>query len=98
MSNTIDASNKLCRLAHCDLMKRQIGGDMGKNEVILFCTANQRGLPAGNPDVVDPSSYTDTEFYELADQLLEPDPLFYSSSPIHSYYRSVIKYLDYVTL
>jgi hypothetical protein len=54
-------------------------------------TTAQRGPPAGPADLIDPM-YANLGIYEIADNLLWADNLFYVPSEQNSYARSLLMY------
>ncbi|KAH7082500.1 hypothetical protein FB567DRAFT_594973 [Paraphoma chrysanthemicola] len=88
-------SDKLFWLAYCDLIKKQVGVDLGAKSAIFYCTRTQRGPPAGDSIAAE---YTNTGLFDLGDNLLQADNLFYVPSAQNSYIRSLLTYLNFVDL
>lgn len=89
--------NKAFWLAYCDAIKSQIGGDVGEKTSIWYSTVAQRGPPAGPSNFIDPI-YTNMGIYDIGDNLLWADNLFYVPSEQNSYARSLLTYLSCVEL
>ncbi|KAF4781569.1 hypothetical protein HER10_EVM0000358 [Colletotrichum scovillei] len=90
-----DASDKSFWLAYCKAIQQAIGPNPGSDSAIFFATKAQKG-PAASPLI--PPEYTNFGIYNLADNLLSANNLFYVPSTQNSYIRSLRNYLGYVDL
>jgi len=91
----IDRADELFWLGYCKSIKEQLGTKFGDSSAIFYCTRTQRGPPAG--DSIDPA-YTNTGLYNIGDNLLAADNLFYVPSAQNSYINFLLTYLGYVDL
>ena len=90
MSSSVDKADKLFWLAFCQLVKKQIGTDLGSTAAVFYCTESQRGPPTGDKGF-DPA-YTNAGIYAMANNLLQADNLFYVPSLQNSYIKSLLVY------
>ncbi|KLO80595.1 Uncharacterized protein LW93_2934 [Fusarium fujikuroi] len=87
------ASDKFFWLAYCKAVQQLIGNKPGKDSAIFFATKAQKGPPAS---ALIPAEYTNNGLYQIGDNLLSADNMFYIPSAQNSYIRSLQNYLSYV--
>lgn len=75
--------DKAIWLAYCDAIK---GGSWGNNTAVFFATEGQIG-PAAGKDIDE--AYSNQGYYQLGDNLLKGDSLFYTPSQANSFIRAV---------
>lgn len=85
MSST-DKINQLFWLYYGQAIKDKAGAQLGKNGVFFLATEAQKGPPAG--DTV-PDAYTYQGLYDLGNNLLAEDSVFYTPSALHGYAQAL---------
>ena len=77
-----DKINQLFWLNFGQAVKDKAGADLGSSRVFFLATEAQKGPPAGD-DI--PDEYTHQGLYDIGNNLLAIDNLFYNPSALHGY-------------
>ncbi|KAM7217518.1 hypothetical protein V8F06_007149 [Rhypophila decipiens] len=94
MSST-DKVNQLFWLAYGQAIKDKAGANFGKTGAFFLASEAQKGPPAGS---AVPDDYTNTGLYDIANNLLAAENLFYNTSALHGYVEALSTYLNWVYL
>ncbi|KAM7183141.1 hypothetical protein V8F33_013771 [Rhypophila sp. PSN 637] len=90
-----DKVNQLFWLAYGQAIKDKAGANFGKTGAFFLASEAQKGPPAGS---AVPDDYTNTGLYDIANNLLATDNLFYNTSALHGYAEALSTYLNWVDL
>ena len=77
-----EKDNQLFWLNYGDAVRAKAGVNLGSTGVFFLATEAQKGPPAGD-DV--PDEYTYQGLYDIGNNLLATDNLFYNPSALHGY-------------
>ncbi|TPX18943.1 uncharacterized protein E0L32_011336 [Thyridium curvatum] len=90
-----DKINQLFWLYYGQAIKDKAGANFGKTGAFFLATEAQKGPVAG--DYI-PDEYTYQGLYDIGNNLLATDNLFYNPSALHGYYEAIGTYLNWVDL
>lgn len=81
-----DKINQLFWLYYGQAIKDKAGANFGKTGAFFLATEAQKGPVAG--DYI-PDEYTYQGLYDIGNNLLATDNLFYNPSALHGYYEAI---------
>ncbi|KAK4163792.1 hypothetical protein QBC43DRAFT_354274 [Cladorrhinum sp. PSN259] len=81
------------KLKYGDAIKNKAGANVSASTAFFLASEAQKG-PLGGSAV--PDEYTNTGLYDIANNLLATDNLFYSTSALHGYAESLTTFLNWV--
>ena len=81
-----DKINQLFWLNYGQAVKDKAGANLGSSGVFFLATEAQKGPLAGD-DI--PDEYTYQGLYEIGNNLLATDNLFYNPSALHGYHEAL---------
>lgn len=87
--------NQLFWLNYAQAIKDKAGANFGKSGVFFLASEAQKGPVAGSNI---PDEYTQQGLYDIANNLLATDDLFYRPSALHGYAEALGTYLNWVDL
>lgn len=83
--------NQLFWLNYAQAIKDKAGANFGKSGVFFLASEAQKGPVAGSNI---PDEYTQQGLYDIANNLLATDDLFYRPSALHGYAEALGTYLN----
>ncbi|KAK7921661.1 hypothetical protein PG985_009683 [Apiospora marii] len=86
MSSSADKINELFWLNYAQKIQEKAGANLGQGSAFFVASETQQGPPGGD-DI--PDAYTNQGLYDICNNLLAADDLFYTPSAQHGYIQAL---------